>query len=410
MTSPQSKIDDLLIQGTCAVRLGGQLKGSAWLLDNEGHLLTAGHILGQTDPVDEVEVLFPDDDLPRRARKIRWYCDHDRGIDCAVLEIMPPLPDRTPLPICLPRNIHGSFKLYGFGKTLRDISPGGGTFIGPYHPQNKFANRLFSLETLQTREGGYSGAAIFSHDLKAVVAIQIEGTTVPANAAQGTTILAMPLYRIAEVCRDIRIFSEALTTFPNEPYYYHVYLSYARGGLLEKWLEKYFLDELQEWLSLELGVEKKELVVFSNHDARRAVWDAVLIEAIQRSVCLVPILTSTYWGSPECLAELESFKARQDEENIALTLGVLFHEKGTDPGGATTLQYEDFHDHAKVFDGFRTSANYEKFQDAVKVFAKQLAGLIQNAPQYEKSWPVVSPSKTRPWKPTTVPRISRPSL
>jgi hypothetical protein len=85
MTSPQSAIDDVLMQGTCAVWLGGKLQGTAWLLDKEGHLVTAGHLLGTTNPVDEVEVRFLDESSPRKAKRVCWEYNPDQGIDWAVV-------------------------------------------------------------------------------------------------------------------------------------------------------------------------------------------------------------------------------------------------------------------------------------------------------------------------------------
>jgi hypothetical protein len=409
MMSPQSHIEELLIQGTCAVWQGGQQKGTAWLLDNEGHLLTAGHLLGTTHPLDEVEVIFMDDS-PRQARNVYWNYDHDQGIDWAVLQVVSPLSDRTPLPICLPRNVQGLLKLCGFGRTLVDMSSGKGQFVGPYHPQNKLANRLFGLESQQSRDAGYSGAAIFSEKYNGIVAIQIEGTTVPAGAPHGTTVLAMPLYRIAEVCKELRAFSDALKSSSNEIYSYNVYLSYHRGGILETWLERFFLDELRNWLSLELEGEVEHLKIFFNNNTQRAVWDATHKEAIRRSCCMVAVLTAGYWRSPECLAELESFKARQELENTALTFGVLFHESGLNPT-APKLQIMDFQKHTYVYEGFRVSAKYGNFQDDVKIFARELAELIRNAPsECERFWPVLLPEEVMPQNMVPQVRIGRPSL
>jgi hypothetical protein len=386
--------EDLLIQATCAVLIGGQIRGTAWLFD-ESHLLTAAHLFGKSDPADEVDCLFIDDSTPHKARRIGLRYSHAEGIDCCVLELRDSLTGRRPLPVSLSKTAQGSFRLYGFGRTLVDLSPGTGGFVGPYHPQNLTANRLFSLETQQTREPGYSGAAVFSDDLSSVVAIQIEGTTVPAGAPQGTTVLAMPIYRIAQLFPEIGAFRDALKESSEEPYWFHVYLSYSRGGLEESWLDQFFIGELKSWLRLELAEDPE---IFYDNNAKREAWDTQVAEAVRRSCCLVPILTAEYWRSSECRAELESFRARQRNENVALMLGVLFHEAGSGlPGiSGTSITSSDFKQHAYVYEGFRASRNYGDFQRDVRLFARQLAAIIRNVPDYEKTWPVVAPANAPP--------------
>ncbi|SRR6266446_603741 len=404
MAEPLPGFEQLLTQATGAVFLGGQVKGTAWLLDNR-HLMTAGHILGKTDPVDEVEVRFMDDPAPHKATRVDSQYNRDRGIDCCVLELTEALVGRQPLPISLSGTARGTFHIYGFGTTLVDLSSATGTFVGPYHPQNLTANRLFELETQQAREQGYSGGAIFSDDTRSVVAIQIEGTTVPGSAAHGNTVLAMPMYRIAELFQGIRIFREALNNIPENSYQYDVYLSYDRGGAEELWLNRHFRDQLKIWLKLELG---KEPSIFWDHDAHRNTWDAIVAEAIRRSRCLVPVLTFPYWKSPQCLAELQSFRERQRNEKVALTLGVLFHEKGEPSTSA--LAYLNFVPHARTYSGFERSETYGLFQHDVQDFAKQLASLISNAPPAYENWPVVSPAEVTPPTGSTQVQIPRPRL
>ena len=41
-------VDELLTQATCAILGEGQIVGTAWLLSDEGYLLSAGHVLGLT--------------------------------------------------------------------------------------------------------------------------------------------------------------------------------------------------------------------------------------------------------------------------------------------------------------------------------------------------------------------------
>lgn len=188
--------DDLLAQATCAVLIEGKVKGTAWLVSDEGHLLTAGHLLGTDKPCDEVEIRFAED-VPYKAYKIQWGYQQEMGIDFAVLKLPGSPVNRRPLPVSLAQVVKGTFRLQGYGVSLKDRSVGVGEFIGPFDPQNSPGNRLFQLRSPELGEGGYSGAAVFSDELQAVVAIQVEATRATTGSGRDT-ILAMPLYRIAQ--------------------------------------------------------------------------------------------------------------------------------------------------------------------------------------------------------------------
>jgi hypothetical protein len=154
--------DEFLIQATCAVLIGGQVCGTAWLVSDQGHLLTAGHILGTTKlERDEVEVRFADD-IPRPAHKVAWGCQSDLGIDFAVLQLAQPPVERQPLPVSLAESVTGTFKAYGYGLTLDDRSAGVGEFLGPFDRHDNAGARLFQLDSKQLGEGGFSGSAVFS--------------------------------------------------------------------------------------------------------------------------------------------------------------------------------------------------------------------------------------------------------
>jgi hypothetical protein len=192
----QQLSDDDIIQATCAVLVDSKVKGAAWLVSDEGHLLTAGHLLGTEKPRETVEVRFPED-IPLTAHKILWGYQRDMGIDFAVLKLANPPANRYPLPISLARSVTGTFRLCGYGQSLVDLSIGRGEFLGFYDRQNSPANRLFKLDSKQLGQGGYSGGAVVSDELQVVVAVQIAATG-NETGAERDTVLAMPLYRIAK--------------------------------------------------------------------------------------------------------------------------------------------------------------------------------------------------------------------
>jgi hypothetical protein len=380
-------VEKLLLQATCAVRKpDGAVMGTAWLLDDEGHLLTAGHLL--EDGAAAV-VTFQDDATPYKTTLVLRQHDPAVGIDCAVLKIEGTRPKRSALPISLTMSPGEAFRLVGYGKTLGNVSSGVGTIVGSHLPQDQSANRLLSLATDQTNEGGYSGAAIFSTDIEAVVGIQIEGADVTPGAAHSNTVLAMPIYRIAQLFSSLPVFASAIEQQGEQDYDYHVYLSYIRGGMEETWLDLHFRTELAKWLRMDLPDKPQ---IFFNHNDKRDSWDPVVEEAIRRSRCLVAISSSEYWDSPTCVAEWETFKARERARNGALmTLGVVFHGEKPDEK-ATGIAWEDFKEFAIPYEGYSKSNDYGYFVRAIKKLSSELATLIKQAPRFENSWPVVKPA------------------
>lgn len=192
---PSLSPDEWLAQATCALWRAGQVVGTAWLVSDEGELLTAGHLLGEESPVDEVTVRFAGD-VPRVAHKIEWFFEPERGIDCAVLKLARPPAQRLPLPVSLACSVSGRFRLLGYGTTLDSRSTGVGEFVGFHDPEDNPANRLLRLRSAELGVEGYSGGAVFSDELQAVVGIQVSATIARMGAGRDS-VFAMPLYRVA---------------------------------------------------------------------------------------------------------------------------------------------------------------------------------------------------------------------
>lgn len=379
--------DELLLEATCAVRdVDDKVIGTGWLLDDDGHVLTAGHVLGRDTLRDEVLVTFQDDTTRHKATRLMHAYDAARGIDCAILELTGFRPKRRALAISLGLNANGDFKLFGYGATLGNVSPAVGKILGSYLVQDQSAFSLLSLSSDQSNEGGYSGAAIFSHKSAAVVGIQIEGADVKPGTAHSTTVLAMPIYRIAQLFNTLPVFANAMKQQGEADYEYHVYLSYRRGSQEEKWLDTHFLGELREWLGFNLTADRP--TIFYDHNDKRSAWNPVVVDAIRRSRCLVAIASPGYWHSPECVAELETFRQRQKLANKTLALGVVF---GGDEPSIKEVKWENFTDYAKTYKGYSNSGEYGYFEDATKKLSERLAHLIADAPEFDVAWPVITP-------------------
>lgn len=201
---PEPLVDDLLAQAVCAVVLRNT-RATAWLFSEEGHLLTVGHLFDSTDlPGTVVEFQFLND-IPRKARKLYSAYNQSIAEDFGILQVedLAAIGSRQPLPVALVQSVEGDWRLQGYGKTLRQQSGGRGSFVALAHVQNSSDDYFFKLDSKQTGESGFSGSPIFSETLKAVVAIQTEAT-IGEVGAERDTVLAVPLYRIAERWKKFR--------------------------------------------------------------------------------------------------------------------------------------------------------------------------------------------------------------
>lgn len=238
--------DELLTQATCAVLISDeesqedQVIGTAWLFSDQGHLLTAGHLLGTEPPLFEVRVQFASEP-PQVVEVIHWAFEAEQKIDFAILKLADGAGTRRALPVRLARFIEGRCRLYGYGKSLEGLTGGAAEYIGTFGDEH---NRLFRLESKALAEEGFSGGALFSEELKAVVAIQTEKGRGRFGPTQDT-IFCLPLYRMAECWPPLReligwkVLSEhdpyvGLQTFTQED----ADLFYGRGTMIDKMINK----------------------------------------------------------------------------------------------------------------------------------------------------------------------------
>ena len=195
-------VDELLAQATCAVtgpddRGRSLALGTAWLVKDDGHLLTAGHVVDAHVAAGEVWVRFPDATEDERATfLVMPINDEAAALDFAVLKLDRPN-GRIPLPFTLVSQSEGKVRARGYGENLPQAqSPGEGYLVGNYLRKSSTASYYFQYNTDTLAVGGYSGAAVYSEVAQAIIGLQVE-------AAGGRTGFAMPLARIAEYWADM---------------------------------------------------------------------------------------------------------------------------------------------------------------------------------------------------------------
>jgi hypothetical protein len=311
--------DDDIIQATCAVLIEGKIKGTAWVVSEEGHLVTAGHLLGTESPRETVEVRFSED-IPQTAHKILWGYQRDMGIDFSVLKLATPPARRQPLPISLIKTVTGTFRLCGYGQSLVDLSIGKGVFLGFYDRQNSPTNRLFKLDSKQLGQGGYSGGAVVSDNLQAVVAVQIAATGT-STGAERDTVLAMPLYRVARHWEFLKTLAKsrdtsAVTTVKTHNtfvpgYHYDIAVSYASVddqpiyGAEEGWLTS-LIKALKIQLAQKLG-SAEAFSLWSDHQLPGNIPISSMFDIFRRSATLLVVLSPGYLMSEWCQRQQNSF-------------------------------------------------------------------------------------------------------
>ena len=189
--------DERLRQATCAIIIGSQVRGTAWLLNREGLLLTAGHVLGESNPLDQVQVRFPED-VPHDAYKIVWFYQSEAGVDFAVLKMSNPPDGREPLPISLDREVTGEFGCAVTGAACWTSRAASARSSAP--SIRRTSPRCVCCGCVaRSWPSPVTAAAVFLDESNAVVGLQTEAAQATTGAGRDT-VLAMPLYRIAPGC------------------------------------------------------------------------------------------------------------------------------------------------------------------------------------------------------------------
>ena len=135
--SDDISVDKLLRQATCAVLIfdeesqEDQVVGTAWLFSDQGHLLTAGHVLGKEQPLSQVRVQFGSEP-PQVAELIHWVFEGEQKIDFAILKLADGAGQGYALPVKLAHFIEGRCRLYGYGKFLKGLTGGVADYVGTF--------------------------------------------------------------------------------------------------------------------------------------------------------------------------------------------------------------------------------------------------------------------------------------
>lgn len=222
-------IEDLLSQATCEVidvaGVTGQANaslGTAWLVSDQGHLLTAAHVVQPLwdagGPEGLVQVRFPTsargEEASAEAAVFAFAPAHNRAenVDFAVLQLVNST-SRSSLPVVLASDADGDVLLCGYGQNTRGWQrTGRGRLAGRAIKGGDSDGWLFQYESPMLVHRGFSGGALWSISRNGVIGLQAlaelpENVVASAGARawlDPTAAFAMPLVRIAQRWPDLR--------------------------------------------------------------------------------------------------------------------------------------------------------------------------------------------------------------
>lgn len=192
-----------------------------------------------------------------------------------------------------------------------------------------------------------------------------------------------------------------------QDYKYDVFISYLRTdpngeeAATSIWVREYLHQELKLWLPGTMPPGYKTQVFLDDISIRTGTeWPLALQQALQTSRCLLAVLSSQYFGSQWCLAELETMRAREkllglrtEDNPSGLIYAVAFSGHKFFPDTIRTIQQKDLSEFAYTHSKFKDSPKYESFQDAIKKVCQDLGEMLENASTWQNNWPVVLPEQ-----------------
>lgn len=225
-------VRERLEQATCEILdvdgvLGepGRSLGTAWLVTDQGHLITAGHVVvdlyeaavveaavGEAaEPV--VHVRFPARPGARPETERAVFVmppirDRSADIDVAVLRLAAGT-DRNALPTVLVDDAEGGVRVTGYGSNTPGRQQSGrGTLTGHSVKGARSDQWLFQYETTSLTHTGFSGSAVWSTAHSAVIGFQVSYVA-GRDRREPASALAMPLVRVVDYWADLRGFTLA---------------------------------------------------------------------------------------------------------------------------------------------------------------------------------------------------------
>jgi hypothetical protein len=165
-------------------------------------------------------------------------------------------------------------------------------------------------------------------------------------------------------------------------YVYEVFLSYRRGVVHSQWLVEHFVplfkDRLRDEIAEQCDRDAGELFLDVNEVQPGMSIGNKVVDGLKTARCLVALLSPSYFRSPWCLVEWDSFRARGQ----GLIVPTILSQGATVKRAVGDTMWADFSDYTIIGEGFKKTERYVAFQDEIKRLAKVVAAVIAGAPPW----------------------------
>jgi TIR domain len=172
-------------------------------------------------------------------------------------------------------------------------------------------------------------------------------------------------------------------------YDFYAFFSYKRHPLTDEWHQE-LMRRTQFWLSHALGIPDAPIFFDVRSIDNGTLFDQVIDTSLRKSMVLISILSPLYFTSAHCLAEINTFMAREDHLRLArgtLISCVRFHDGANYPMPFKDMQSEDFAPFANPAKAFWSSHDSVGFELRIRDFATTIAKKINVAPPWTSDFP-----------------------
>lgn len=172
-------------------------------------------------------------------------------------------------------------------------------------------------------------------------------------------------------------------------YEFEAFFSYKRHTLTNGWHD-IVRQKIAFYTGQELELGRDAKIFFDTEDIQSGdVWRNKLSSALQKSKCVVCILTPNYFQSQYCVSELNAFIERSSLTGKSLVVSASGHDGESFPiEFKDAWQYKNFSKYMNTASGFWDSGKAADFDEYLKEFAKDLAQKILSAPDFSDQFPV----------------------
>lgn len=182
-------------------------------------------------------------------------------------------------------------------------------------------------------------------------------------------------------------------------YDYEVFLSYRWRWDHSKWLKEYFVPKFRVCLH-DVVVDKcpgrnPDGLFYDVEKIETGMkFPSELREGIKRARCLVALISPSYFRSPWCLVEWESFKTRSENEGLDLVVPAILHDGASVRAAIGDTIPANFAKYTNEGPGFRKTVKYVTFQRKIEKLAERVGEVVKSAPPWKEGFTVCDPPTT----------------